>query len=150
MDDIFMIHLDDYIQHIDDKLTLYAMLHQMEAEIKKLPDCEATAQVRRQMAAYSPKIKELWDGWNIPPRYLVTAELDDLSDLMDDELFEPEDAGYYNVGDACEYVEEAPAPTPALADHELLLALMDTADKLYENYSDLISLARRQLCRCEQ
>jgi hypothetical protein len=97
MDDIFMIHLDDYIQHIDDKLTLYAMLRQLEAAIRMLPKCRDTAQVRGQMEAFSPKIREMWAGWNIPSSYLVSGELDDLTDVMDDELMEPEDAGYFSA-----------------------------------------------------
>ena len=147
MDKIFMIHLDDYIRHIDDKLMLYAMLRQMEAVISKLPDCRAVKQVREQMAAFSPKVEELWDGWNIPKRYLVSGELGDLHDVMDEELMEPEDAGYYCTGS---YEDTEPAPVPELTDHALLLALMDTADQLYDNYAALIALAQKQLRRCQQ
>lgn len=151
MDDLFMIHLDDYIQHIDDELELYAMLRQLEAAISKLPECESTREVRERMAAFSPKIKELWEGWNIPACYLVSGELDDLADVMDDELMEPEDAGYYSEdSDICTCEGECASSAPELAGHELLLALMDTADKLYGNYAALIELARRQLRRCEQ
>jgi hypothetical protein len=49
------------------------------------------------MEAFSPKIRELWAGWNIPSSYLVSGELDDLADVMDDELMEPEDAGYFSA-----------------------------------------------------
>lgn len=147
MDDLFMIHLDDYLSHIDDKLTLYAMLRQLEVAIGKLPECQSTREVHERMAAFSPQLKELWEGWNIPKRYLVSGELDDLSDVMDEELMEPEDAGYYSEGSDI-YAREDDAPT--LSDHALLLALMDTADKLYDDYAALIELARKQLRRCEQ
>ena len=146
MDDVFLIHLDDYIRHIDDKLTLYAMLRQLEAAVGKLPECQSTADVRGQMAAFSPKLKELWNGWNIPVRYLISGELDDLSDVMEDELMEPEDAGYFCEGDGA----ETTASAPTLTDHELLLSLTDTDDKLYENYAALIALAQKQLRRCEE
>ena len=43
MDNVFMIHLDDYIRHIDEKLELYAMLRQLEDAIGKLPECRSTA-----------------------------------------------------------------------------------------------------------
>lgn len=59
MDNVFMIHLDDYIRHIDEKLELYAMLRQLEDAIGKLPECRSTAEARRCMAAFSPKLKEL-------------------------------------------------------------------------------------------
>lgn len=147
MDDVFMIHIDDYVKHIDDKLTLYAMLRQMEAAVGKLPECGATADVRRQMAAFAPQLKELWDGWNIPKRYLVSGELDDLAGVMDEELMEPEDAGYYSEGSDIFAGED---DAPALSDHALLLAMVDTADKLYDDYAALVELARKQLRRCEQ
>ncbi len=151
MENLYLIHLDDYIQHIDDKLELYAMLRQLEAAIGKLPECQSTREVRERMAAFSPKIKELWDCWNIPARYLVSGELDDLHDVMDDELMEPEDVGYYNEdSEIYAYEDEGGSFAPELADHELLLGLMDTADKLYDNYAALIGLAQKQLQRCEQ
>ena len=60
-----------------------------------------------------------------------------------------EDAGYFSEGSDIRAGEDAPA-VPELAGHELLLGLMDTADKLYDNYAALIELARRQLRCCEQ
>ena len=147
MDKVFMIHLDDYIRHIDEKLELYAMLRQLEEAIGKLPECKSTAEARQCMAAFAPKLKELWESWNIPQRYFVSGELDDLCDVMDDELMEPEDAGYFSEGSDIRAGKNA---IPELADHELLLGLMDTADKLYDNYAALIELARRQLRCCEQ
>lgn len=149
MDNVFMIHLDDYIRHIDEKLALYAMLCQLEEAIGKLPECRPTSEVRSRMASFSPKLKELWESWNIPRRYLVSGELDDLCDVMDDELMEPEDAGYFSEGSDIRAGEDT-LPVPELADHELLLGLVDTADRLYDNYAALIGLARRQLRRCEQ
>lgn len=95
MDDMFMIYLDDYIRHIDDKLTLYAMLRRLEEDIGKPPECDSTAALRSRMEGYAPRLDEMWEGWNIPLRYLISGELDDLSDLMDEELMEPEDAGYF-------------------------------------------------------
>lgn len=99
MDNVFMIHLTDYIQHIDDKLLLFAMLKQLEDAIDKLPKCRETAEVRQRMAAFAPKLHELRESWNIPVRYLISGELDDLQDVMDAELMEPEDLGYYCTGD---------------------------------------------------
>lgn len=149
MEELYMIHLDDYVRHIDDKMTMYSMLHQLEHFISKLPACRATAQVRKSMAAYSPALQELWDSWNIPKSYLVSGELDELSDLMDDELTEPEDAGYFCGDGGIRAGEDVPS-VPELTDHALLLELTDTADKLYDNYAALVELARKQLRRCDQ
>ena len=149
MDNVYLIHLDDYVRHIDDKLTLYAMLRQLEDAIGKMPECKAADDVRSRMAAFSPKIKEMWAGWNIPVRYLVSGEVDDLNDIMEDELIEPEDAGYFNDGgDDNDGSDARPAPT--LADHQLLMALLDAADHIYDDYTELMGLARDQLRRCDQ
>ena len=144
MDDLYLIHSSDYIRHIEDKLTLYSMLRQLEDSVAKLPVRAATADIRSRMAAYSPKIRKMWDGWNIPVRYLVSGDEKDLSDLMEDELTEPEDAGFFNDGTV-----SGGRPAPSLADHELLLALTDAADRLYDDYANLVELARTQLRRCQ-
>lgn len=95
MNNVYLIHPFDYIRHIDDKLMLYVMLRRLKEDIDKLPECESTAAVRTRMEAYAPQVDELWDSWNIPLRYLVSGDTDDLSDLMGEELMEPEDAGYF-------------------------------------------------------
>jgi hypothetical protein len=137
MDDIFMIHLDDYIQHIDDKLTLYAMLRQLEAAIRMLPKCRDTAQVRGQMEAFSPKIREMWAGWNIPSSYLVSGELDDLADVMDDELMEPEDAGYFS---AESYALTNPDQGGELA-YRMDVYVLELAQKVLNFAGEALSLA---------
>lgn len=101
MNELYMIHLDDYVRHIDDKLALYAMLRQLEAAIEKLPENSRTREAKRRMALFSPKLDELWESWSIPKRYLVSGEKDDLSAVMEDELTEPEDEGFY-YGDESE------------------------------------------------
>ena len=147
MDKIFVIHLDDYIRHIEDKLTLHAMLRQLEAAVSKLPVCESTKEVHRLMQNYAPAFKEMWEGWNIPIRYLVSGELDDLSDLMAEELAEPEDMGYFSE-DSDIYAGEDFIPDAE--DYEMFAALVDLVKKYHDNLVALMDLAEKQRRRCDQ
>lgn len=111
---MFLIHEDDYIRHIDEKLELYAMLRQAASAVKKLPDSKANKEAKRIAGIYSDRALAMYDGWGIPDRYLITADMDDLCELMENELIEPEEAGYYpDDGDCpccdgercCDYAE---------------------------------------------
>ena len=110
---MYLIHEDDYIRHIDEKLELYAMLRQMASAVKKLPETKSTADAKRTAEIFSTKALMLYEGWGIPDRYLITADTVDLREVMENELCEPEDAGYIpDDGDCpccgercCEYAE---------------------------------------------
>lgn len=150
MDNVYLIHQDDYIRHIDDKVTLYAMLHQLESAVAKLPDCWETADVRSMMETFASEIQELWDGWNIPARYLVTGDEDDLSELMEDELMEPEDAGYFceesydfNEDD---YVPDYSDELADIAEHYLT----ETAKKALRFAEAATGYAHELLSDCEE
>lgn len=111
---MFLIHEDDYIRHIDEKLELYAMLRQTASAVKKLPDSKANKEAKRIAGIYTDRAEAMYDGWGIPDRYLITADMDDLCELMENELIEPEEAGYYPDDDCpccccercCEFAEE--------------------------------------------
>ena len=91
-----LIHEDDYIRHIDEKLELYAMLRQLIFHLRRIPDTSACARKVREIAnTYDIRSDELFDGWGIPGSYMVTGDPDELCELMENELIEPEDAGYY-------------------------------------------------------
>lgn len=111
---MYLIHEDDYIRHIDEKLELYAMLRQMASAVKKLPEMKSTRDAKQTADIFSTKAMMLYEGWDIPDRYLITADTDDLRELMENELCEPEDAGFIpDDGDCpccggercCEYAE---------------------------------------------
>ena len=99
---LYLIHEDDYLNHIDDKVRLYSMLKQLTFLIGKNHDPRAV----RELAGRFQKVnEELFRAWGIPGSYLVTGDKDDLRDLMDAELSDPEDAGYVlcdgDCGDCC-------------------------------------------------
>lgn len=113
-ENLYLIHEDDYIRHIDEKLELYAMLRQTASAVKKLPDTKANKEAKRIAGIYSDRAKAMYDGWGIPDHYLITADMDDLCELMENELITPVEAGYYpDDGDCpcccgercCDYAE---------------------------------------------
>lgn len=97
--ELYLIHEDDYLSHIDDKVRLHSMLKQLTFMIGKNHDPRAV----RELAGRFQKVnEEMFRAWGIPGSYLVTGDKDDLADLMDAELSEPEDAGYVLCDGDCD------------------------------------------------
>lgn len=96
---MYLIHEDDYLRHIDEKLELYAMPRQLIHTVRKQPTCPPNAIARYAAETYAEKCEQLFKSWGIPESYLVSGDTDELIDLMDNELIEPEDAGYYTEDD---------------------------------------------------
>jgi len=132
---LYLIHEDDYLSHIDDKVRLYSMLKQLTFLIGKNHDPRAV----RELAGRFQKVnEELFRAWGIPRSYLVTGDKDDLRDLMDAELSDPEEAGYVlcdgDCGDGCpcdggelccEYAEQAEQNSDAGSSGEDAAALLE-------------------------
>ena len=99
---LYLIHEDDYIKHINEKLELYAMLRQLIFHLRKIPDTRAVTRRVKEMAnAYDIRCDELFDSWGIPGCYMVFGDTDALCELMENELIEPENAGYIPDDDFC-------------------------------------------------
>lgn len=109
-EELYLIHKEDYIRHIDEKLELYAMLRQIISVINKMPNCDAARDAKKTAAVYTGKCDSLFESWGIPKRYLVVGDTDDLRELMENELILPEDAGYVPLGeynaDVFEYYDD--------------------------------------------
>lgn len=109
-EELYLIHKEDYIRHIDEKLELYAMLRQIISVINKMPNCDAARDAKKTAAVYTEKCDSLFESWDIPKRYLVVGDTDDLRELMENELILPEDAGYVPLGeynaDVFEYYDD--------------------------------------------
>ena len=95
----YLIHKDDYIKHIDEKLMLYSFVKQLTHHIAKLKPTNANVSIKKMAGAYILAADKLFDSWGIPSSYLVFGEESDLAELMENELIAPEDAGYYPVDD---------------------------------------------------
>ena len=98
-EELHLIHKEDYIRHIDEKLELYAMLRQIISAVNKIPTCDAARDAKKSAAVYAGKCDSLFESWGIPNRYLVVGDTDDLRELMENELISPEEAGYAPSGE---------------------------------------------------
>lgn len=95
----YLIHKDDYIKHIDEKVLLYMMVQQLTFQIDKLTPTKKNEALRRVSKRYSEMIDAMFQTWGIPGSYLVFSKESDLAELMENELIAPEDAGYYPIDD---------------------------------------------------
>ena len=107
---LYLIHEEDYIRHIDETLELYAMLRQLISNVNKMPDCIAARNLQKTAAVYAGKCDSLFESWGISKHYLISGDIDDLRELMENELISPEDAGYVPFdeyhGDISEYCDD--------------------------------------------
>jgi len=97
--EMYLIHGEDYIKHIEEKTILYSMLKQIACKVAKLPSNRGN----KNLSVLAKKTERIADkmflSWGIPASYLCTADSDMLADLMENELIAPEDAGYYPIND---------------------------------------------------
>ncbi len=86
MENKYIIQLDDYLQHVGDKLKLYAMLMELATSVDELPDCAKTEEVRSLARTYKKIANKMWRNWGSPE--LFQEESDDcwLEDLIESEL----------------------------------------------------------------
>lgn len=95
----YLIHKDDYIRHIDEKVLLYMMVQQLTFQIGKMTPTKKNESLCRVAKRYSEMIDAMFQTWGIPGSYLVFSKESDLAELMENELIAPEDAGYYPIDD---------------------------------------------------
>ena len=99
----YLIHKDDYVKHINEKVLLYSFVKQLTHHIAKLKPTHANGSIKKMAGAYVLAAENLFDSWGIPGSYLVSGEESDLAELMENELIAPEDAGYYPCDDECDF-----------------------------------------------
>ena len=92
--ELYLIHREDYISHIDDKVRLYSMLKQINHMIARLPNNRGNKELSNIAACFDKISEEMFRSWGIPKSYLVFGHEAALSKLMENELIAPEDAGY--------------------------------------------------------
>ena len=101
-ENLYLIHEDTYIDHINEKVQLYSMVKQLANVVKTLPSNRGSAELTRLAATFDKKSEEMFKSWNIPASYLVFGDEDDLTGIMLDELLPPEAAGFVFCEDDCE------------------------------------------------
>ena len=77
-----------YLNHINDEVHLYGLLHQLAFLAGRIKDEEDVFHVLDTAKRYGEIAEEKFQGWNIPGRYLVFGDPKDLKDLMARELAE--------------------------------------------------------------
>ena len=92
--ELYLIHREDYVGHIDDKVRLYSMLKQINHMISRLPSNRGNKELTDMAVCFDVISEEMFRSWGIPKSYLVFGHEAALSKLMENELIAPEDAGY--------------------------------------------------------
>ena len=98
---MYLIHEDDYIKHIDEKVFLYSLVKQLSHHVARLAPNRGSKKISNMAKCYDAAAEKLFRSWGIPVSYLVFDNKDDLSVLMENELIEPEDAGYVACDGEC-------------------------------------------------
>ena len=99
---VYLIHEDDYIKHINEKVMLYSFVKQLTHHLVRMRLTRETEGVARMAKNFDIAADNLFDSWGIPKSYLVFDNKEDLAELMENELIAPEDAGYYPCYDECD------------------------------------------------
>lgn len=85
---IYIIDGKTYLNHINDEVHLYGLLHQLAFLAGRIKDEEDVFHVLDAAKRYGEIAEEKFQGWGIPGRYLVFGDPKDLKDLMAKELAE--------------------------------------------------------------
>lgn len=82
----YVIDSKIYEKHINDKVHLYGLLHQLAFLAEKAETPEAGAELIKTAIQFWKVAEEKYAFWNIPSRYLVLGERADLAELKAAEL----------------------------------------------------------------
>ena len=87
---LYVIEGKTYLNHINDEVHLYGLLHQLAFLAGRIKDEEDVFHVLDTAKRYGEITEEKFQSWGIPGRYLVFGDPKDLKGLMDKELDEVE------------------------------------------------------------
>ena len=99
--EMYLIHGEDYIKHIDEKVLLYAMVKQLCHRVAKLPSNRGNKSLSDLAKSYNVLAEKKFRSWGIPMSYVCTGDPKKLAMLMENELIDPEDAGYIACDGGC-------------------------------------------------
>ena len=96
--ELYLIHLDDYLSHVDGKLDMYDLLLELVRSVRKDLEAGEPSQAMRTLCGYEQQAHEMYEGWDISDAYTDSGDPDDLAQLMEDELMpfdemDPDDDG---------------------------------------------------------
>ena len=98
----YLIHKDDYVKHINEKVMLYSFVKQLAHHVTKMKMTPVNEHICKMAKHFYIEADKMFDSWGIPGSYLVFGDESDLAELMENELIAPEDAGYYPCDDECD------------------------------------------------
>ena len=90
-DKIYLIHENDYLEHIDNKLDMYELLTELVRSVRSDLEAGETARAMRTLCAYENQAHEMYEDWCIPDEYAESGDPDDLAQMMEDELLPADD-----------------------------------------------------------
>ena len=94
-ENLYLIHGEDYLRHIEEKLELFWMANVLMCYIKDRADADSYLRLAyKGVRDFDERCGELFRSWGKAVRYIKSHDLADLSDLVENELIEPEHAGY--------------------------------------------------------
>ena len=89
--DLYVIHENDYMQHITAKVELYNMVCTITEVGRELPDCEKLASLKCSAANMEKCAQMMFNGWGIPVEYLEDGDRVHLTELFEEELLPVEE-----------------------------------------------------------
>lgn len=114
--DLYVIHENDYMQHITDKVELYNMVRTITEAVRELPDCEKLASLKCSAANMEKCEQMMFNGWGIPEEYLEDGDRAHLTELMEEELLPVED-----------YIDDESVGTDNLSDIRMMAEMLTDA-----------------------
>ena len=101
-ENLYLIHGEDYLRHIEEKLELLWMATILMHYIKNGAEKDGYLDlVRRSTLDFDERCEEMFSSWGKALNYLKSRDLEDLSDLIENDLIEPEYAGYVPADNPC-------------------------------------------------
>lgn len=101
-ENLYLIHGEDYLRHIEEKLELLWMATILMHYIKNGAEKDSYLDlVRRSTLDFDERCEEMFSSWGMALNYLKSRDLADLSDLIENDLIEPEYAGYIPADNPC-------------------------------------------------
>ncbi len=86
MENEYVIQLDDYLQHIGDKLKLYAMLMELATAVNEVPDCVKTEELRSLAKIYKKAAYKMWKSLGSPELFQEESDNYWFENLIESEL----------------------------------------------------------------
>ena len=146
--EMYLIHKDDYINHIDNQLHLYVMVKQLALHINRLAPNRGSKKISDMAKHYNALAESMFKSLGIPKSYLLFGDEEALAELMENELIAPEDAGYYPIDDEdeCKFECRCGCCCDCCSDEddektdEFAEAMADLSDFIHDIFGDNVTI----------